>query len=465
MPHPSQATAATPSAKKPRGNPNLHLVSRCGARNRLGCPCRSPAIHGKLRCRMHGGRTPEGRDRARAAHTIHGNAGAEPRAKNRYRITLLHRTRVITGAADYQARLPPAFLARLHGYAPELLPPPQPTGGIATAADRMRRRAVAAALAPWKQAITIALAARLATRAAQPQAPVRARPPRDTGAAQPHAPIRRPANPPPPPAPTIRRRHRQWPRPLHHAQRHPRPSPDAARPGTAKPARNLRSTTPCTRPRTRPNKTCASQPHAPIPGRAEAAIPPNRTAAPMPTPKSAFLRISPPSREPAAAAVPTPKSAFLRINPPARDPAAAAIPTPKSAFLRINPPAGEPAAAAIPTPNPHFCVSTLRPASRPLQPCQPPNLHFCVSTLRPATRPRQPCQPPNPHFRVSTLWSATRPLQPCQPPNLHFYVSTLRPASRPRQPRQPPNLQFRVSTLRPAAPLRATPIVGAPDVP
>jgi hypothetical protein len=140
-----------------------------------------------------------GRDRVRAAHTIHGYAGAEPRAKNRYRITLLHRTRVITGAADYQAHLPPAFLARFYGYAPELLPPPQPTGGISAAADRMRRRAVAAALAPWKQAIATAraahLAARAAARAAQPHAPVRARPPRDAGAAQPHAPIRRPADP------------------------------------------------------------------------------------------------------------------------------------------------------------------------------------------------------------------------------------------------------------------------------
>jgi hypothetical protein len=28
---------------------------RCGARTRSGLPCRSPAVRGKRRCRMHGG--------------------------------------------------------------------------------------------------------------------------------------------------------------------------------------------------------------------------------------------------------------------------------------------------------------------------------------------------------------------------------------------------------------------------
>jgi len=27
----------------------------CGARTRAGRPCRAPAVHGKARCRMHGG--------------------------------------------------------------------------------------------------------------------------------------------------------------------------------------------------------------------------------------------------------------------------------------------------------------------------------------------------------------------------------------------------------------------------
>lgn len=38
------------------GNVDAMLTSlRCGARTRSGKPCRSPAVAGKKRCRMHGG--------------------------------------------------------------------------------------------------------------------------------------------------------------------------------------------------------------------------------------------------------------------------------------------------------------------------------------------------------------------------------------------------------------------------
>ncbi len=33
----------------------LRSSPRCGARTRSGAPCKSPAAHGKGRCRMHGG--------------------------------------------------------------------------------------------------------------------------------------------------------------------------------------------------------------------------------------------------------------------------------------------------------------------------------------------------------------------------------------------------------------------------
>ena len=33
---------------------HLHQARRCGARTRSGQPCRSPAVHGRPRCRMHG---------------------------------------------------------------------------------------------------------------------------------------------------------------------------------------------------------------------------------------------------------------------------------------------------------------------------------------------------------------------------------------------------------------------------
>lgn len=37
---------------------NLRAARRCGARNRAGQPCKCPAIHDRLRCRLHGGLSP-----------------------------------------------------------------------------------------------------------------------------------------------------------------------------------------------------------------------------------------------------------------------------------------------------------------------------------------------------------------------------------------------------------------------
>ncbi len=183
----ASATAAAPPeppagrippspAAKPRGNPTLNLAPRRGARTRAGCPCQAPALRGRLRCRQHGGRStgpraPEMLANIRAARTIHGRCGAKARAANHCRITLLCRTRVTVAADRYQDFLPPAFVARLHACAPEPTAPRFPTSGITAAQDNMRRRAVAAALAPWQQAIA-------AARAADPNA--RVRPPRAT---------------------------------------------------------------------------------------------------------------------------------------------------------------------------------------------------------------------------------------------------------------------------------------------
>jgi len=142
-----------------------------------------------------GPRTPKGLDRLRAARTIHGNAGAEPHALKRDRLTLLRRSRVGVAAARYQDHLPPACVAGLDDYAPELMPPPSPTGGNTAQQDRVRRRAMAAVLAPWQPAIAAARG--------PPRRPRRhpsgktmhqsAPSPRATPAQQDHAPIRRPA--------------------------------------------------------------------------------------------------------------------------------------------------------------------------------------------------------------------------------------------------------------------------------
>jgi hypothetical protein len=160
MPH--SPLAATTAAKR-RGNPDLNLAPRCGARTRGGCACRAPAVRGRLRCRMHGGRstgprTEAGMARLRAARTVHGRYGAETRAFNRYTLTMLRRGRVGNEAVRCLDRLPAEFAARLAQMPPELLPPTYPTAGLTVAEDRAVLRAEAEALAPWKAAIAWAKA-------------------------------------------------------------------------------------------------------------------------------------------------------------------------------------------------------------------------------------------------------------------------------------------------------------------
>ena len=38
----------------PRNTGPMLASPRCGAKTRSGCACRSPTVHGKQRCRMHG---------------------------------------------------------------------------------------------------------------------------------------------------------------------------------------------------------------------------------------------------------------------------------------------------------------------------------------------------------------------------------------------------------------------------
>jgi hypothetical protein len=130
---PASLAAAPSLTGKRRGNPDLGLALRCGARTRAGCPCRAPAIHGKLRCRMHGGRST-------------GPRTAEGMAR-------LRRGRVGNEAVRYVDRLPADLVGRLMQMPPELMPPPCPSGGLTPAEDRAVLRAEAEALAPWREAI------------------------------------------------------------------------------------------------------------------------------------------------------------------------------------------------------------------------------------------------------------------------------------------------------------------------
>lgn len=179
--------AAVPPADPPRtrhvpnplGNPNLRLSPRCGARTRAGLACQAPALHGKLRCRMHGGgstgpRTEAGMARVRAARTTHGRCSAAQRAWDRHILMTLRRARLLAEVAHWIGHLPPALAARMLE-APELLSPPRPRGGITPQQDKAIRQQEKAAQAPWWQAVAAARAAARAARARddkEPHAPV-----------------------------------------------------------------------------------------------------------------------------------------------------------------------------------------------------------------------------------------------------------------------------------------------------
>ena len=50
---------------------------RCGAKTRSGAPCRSPAVSGKKRCRMHGGAHGSGAQKGNINALKHGWYSAE----------------------------------------------------------------------------------------------------------------------------------------------------------------------------------------------------------------------------------------------------------------------------------------------------------------------------------------------------------------------------------------------------
>lgn len=70
---------------------------RCGAKTRMGTPCKSPAMTNG-RCRMHGGkstgpRTPEGLKRSRNANFKHGFYSAESLKQQKLSRQLLRNSR------------------------------------------------------------------------------------------------------------------------------------------------------------------------------------------------------------------------------------------------------------------------------------------------------------------------------------------------------------------------------------
>jgi hypothetical protein len=73
----------------------MHQSLRCGARTRSGSgsPCRSPAVKGKRRCRMHGGAEGSGAPRGNRNALKHGLRSAEVLMLQRQVRELLRGTR------------------------------------------------------------------------------------------------------------------------------------------------------------------------------------------------------------------------------------------------------------------------------------------------------------------------------------------------------------------------------------
>lgn len=66
---------------------------RCGAKTRSGGACRSPAVHGKKRCRMHGGAQGSGAPRANQNARKHGQFARGALAERRQIQALLGEAR------------------------------------------------------------------------------------------------------------------------------------------------------------------------------------------------------------------------------------------------------------------------------------------------------------------------------------------------------------------------------------
>jgi hypothetical protein len=67
-----------------------HLSPRCGAKTRSGMPCKSPAVKGKKRCRMHGGAKGSGAPKGNKNAFVHGIYSNEFREAKKHLSGFLH---------------------------------------------------------------------------------------------------------------------------------------------------------------------------------------------------------------------------------------------------------------------------------------------------------------------------------------------------------------------------------------
>jgi hypothetical protein len=79
-------------------NTGAMLVSpRCGAKTRAGETCRAPAVHGRKRCRMHGGARGSGAPKANRNARKHGLFTRDAIAERRQIRALLGDARKLLG--------------------------------------------------------------------------------------------------------------------------------------------------------------------------------------------------------------------------------------------------------------------------------------------------------------------------------------------------------------------------------
>jgi uncharacterized protein YjcR len=81
------------TSEHPRNTWPMLSSPRCGARTRSGKPCRSPAVDGKKRCRMHGGASGSGAPRGNKNAVKHGLYTREAIAQRRQLAELMRQSR------------------------------------------------------------------------------------------------------------------------------------------------------------------------------------------------------------------------------------------------------------------------------------------------------------------------------------------------------------------------------------
>jgi hypothetical protein len=80
----------------------MNQAPRCGTRTRSGNPCRSPAVRGKRRCRMHGGAFGSGAPIGNKNALRHGHYAAEAISRRRGLAELIRLSRATL--ADLEKR-------------------------------------------------------------------------------------------------------------------------------------------------------------------------------------------------------------------------------------------------------------------------------------------------------------------------------------------------------------------------